>query len=209
MGDDNVAMKKRIAILEKHLSEKNSALQQSQTLNVSLEEKLKEVHHTFLQQRTLAEETKDTLIAEQLALGKKTKESDLLRRESMSQSEELRNLRDAWNEREVRLQRLEEQRSFYEQQLSQLGEAYQALVDKLSFVVSDHSVRTAPLQVKVGGGYELLSSYLDRMFSEQNNVAFKYNSLDRPPLSPYIPQQFPIPVSPASSPNGRTRPLAV
>jgi len=123
----------------------------------------------------------------------------------MSQEDELRKLRDAWNQREVRIERLEEQRGFYEQQLAQLGEAYQALVGKLSFVASDQSVRQAPLQVRVGGGYELLSNYLNRTMTEQENIALKYT--EGPPLSPYMPQAFPIPISPGSSLT-RTQPLA-
>jgi len=197
MGDENGAMKKRIQMLEGELNEKTSSLAQSQQLNATLEEKLTEVHQTFLETRSMAEDTKASLISEQFELGKKTKEGDMLRRETMSQETELRKLREAWNEREVRLQRLEEQRTFYESQLSQLGEAYQAMVGKLSYVVSDQNVRTAPLQVRVGGGYELLSNYMDRVFTEQDDM-MKYKPMEKP-LSPYVPAAFPMAVSPRSA----------
>lgn len=195
MGDENGAMRKRISILEGELREKSSALATSQELNRTLDDKLRTTHHNFVDQRNLAEDTKQTLISEQIELGKKSKESMLLRRESMTQESELRQLREAWNEREARLQRLEEQRGFYEQQLSQLGEAYQAMVDKLSFVVQDHGVRSAPLQMRVGGGYELLSNYLDKVFTEQDDIALKYKASGSP-MSPYVPQQFPMSVTP-------------
>merc|ERR1719473_1047321 len=199
MGDENNALKRRCAAQEQELADQGTALSAAQELNTALEEKLDAMHKTFLEQRALADDTKQTLISEQMELGKKTKESDLLRRESMSNETELRKLRDAWNEREVRLLRLEEQRTFYEQQLSQLGESYQALVDKLSFVVSDYSVRTAPLQVRVGGGYELLSNYLNRVVKEQDLVSLKYKK-PAVPVSPFAPKNFPFQITPSSSP---------
>jgi len=75
-----------------------------------LETKLDQVHAAFLEQRNLAEETKGSLVSEQLELQSKTMEGDMLRREGVSQEQELRNLREAWNERESRISRLEEQR---------------------------------------------------------------------------------------------------
>jgi Ca2+-binding EF-hand superfamily protein len=195
MGDENSALKNRVAALEEELAGKTQSLNTSQILNKSLEERLEETHNTYLQQRSLAEDTKQTLIMEQLELGKKTKESDLLRRESASQETELRQLREAWNQREVRLQRLEEQRMFYEQQLSELGESYQAMVDKVGYVSGDPAVRSAALQVRVGGGYELLSNYLNRVFSEQDAVATQYTG--RPDISPpQAAQKFPLDVTP-------------
>jgi len=206
MGDENAALQKRVVSLDYDLDDKSSALDTSLSLNSTLETKLEEVHKTFLHQRTLAEETKQTLISEQLELGKKTKESDLLRRETMSQETELRKLRDAWNERESRLQRVEGQRDFYEQQLGQLGEAYQGLVDKLQFVVADQSVRTAPLQVRVGGSYEVLGNYLGKVFNDESGKPKKYSAAQQAaPLSPYKHQAFPISVTPATSPRARTR----
>lgn len=198
MGEENEGLQDKVDELESEVQEKTASLTTAQKLNASLDEKLAEVHQTFLQQRLLAEDTKQNLIAEQLELGKKSKETDLLRRESMAQENELRKLREAWNEREARLERLEEQRTFYEEQLSQVGEAYQALVDKLSFVTKEKSVRNAPLQVRVGGGYELLSNYLNRVFTEQDNIALQYHrqNASRMAISPHKPRKFPIQVTP-------------
>lgn len=184
--------------------QKTAALAKAEETVKLLEEKLDDVHASFVEQRNLAEDTKKTLISEQLELGKKTKECDLLRRESVAQESELRKLREAWNERESRISRLEEQRNFYEQQLSQLGESYQALVDKLSYVATDHSVRSAPLQVRVGGGYELLSNYLGRVYEEQDAISTRYKQVERPPMSPAkSPRSFPIQVTPSASPTSR------
>jgi Ca2+-binding EF-hand superfamily protein len=201
MGDENGALVKRVAALEAELRTSNKAKNDATALNRSLESKLGEVHSSFLESRDLAEATKQSLIAEQLELGKKTKESELLRRETMVQESELRKLREAWNDREARLERLEEQRSFYEQQLSELGSSYQALVDKLSYVATDHSVRTAPVQVRVGGGYEVLSNYLNRVFEEQDHINAKYKkAAAQAPLSPHLPMPFPFQVTPSTSP---------
>jgi len=194
MGDENNSLKRRNAALEAELQEKSSALTESQALNKQMTDKMGETHASFLQQRDLAAETKQMLIAEQLEMSKKTQESGLLRRESVAQEQELRKLRDAWNTREARMKRLEEQRSFYEQELSELGASYQGLVDKLSFVVSDYSVRTTPIQVRVGGGYELLSNYLNRVFDEQDAVAKRFAKIEKFPSSPDAsPHRFPSP----------------
>merc|ERR1719247_2481779 len=58
MGDENSSLKKRVRMLEGELAEKTHSCSTAQTLNKSLEERLDEVHNTFLQQRSLAEETK-------------------------------------------------------------------------------------------------------------------------------------------------------
>ena len=108
------------------------------------------------------------------------------------------------------IEQLETQRVFYEEELSNIGHQYQVepascptwspeqgcstqvLLDKLSFVITDYSVRTAPIQVllckpmpmqpgppsllylhdqvRVGGGYELLSTYLNRIFEDQSKL---------------------------------------
>merc|ERR1719506_865898 len=195
MGDENNSLKQKNASLESALADKTTTLEESQELNKQLAAKLEATHSSFLQQRDLAAETKQMLIAEQLEMSKKTQEAGLLRRESVGQETELRELREAWNEREARMSRLEEQRAFYEQELSALGASYQGLVDKLSFVVSDYSVRTTPIQVRVGGGYELLSNYLNRVVEDQDAVARRFARLDQLPGSPTTgsPHKFPIP----------------
>eukprot|EP00656_Telonema_subtile_P049207 TRINITY_DN605_c0_g1_i1.p1 TRINITY_DN605_c0_g1~~TRINITY_DN605_c0_g1_i1.p1 ORF type:complete len:906 (+),score=358.01 TRINITY_DN605_c0_g1_i1:120-2837(+) len=206
MGDENNSLKHKNTTLSDELEEKTASLEEAQTSNQELQSKWNETHANFLQQRDLAQETKQMLIAEQLEMNKKTQEANLLRRESVDQENELRKLRDAWNEREARMARLEEQRGFYEQELTALGSSYQALVNKLSFVVSDYSVRTTPIQVRVGGGYELLSNYLNRVFEEQDAVARRYARVEKFPVSPEAatsPHRFPTPHrgSPAKSSN--------
>eukprot|EP00658_Telonema_sp_P-2_P014999 TRINITY_DN15730_c0_g4_i3.p1 TRINITY_DN15730_c0_g4~~TRINITY_DN15730_c0_g4_i3.p1 ORF type:complete len:331 (+),score=121.91 TRINITY_DN15730_c0_g4_i3:85-1077(+) len=193
MGDENNSLRRQNELLQSELTDKSSALEASQGLCEQLQEKLDTTHASFVMHRDLASETKDMLIAEQMEMSKKTQEAELLRRESMAQESELRKLRDAWNEREARMSRLEEQRNFYEQELSQLGSSYQGLVDKLSFVVSDYSVRTTPIQVRVGGGYELLSNYMNRVFEEQDAIARRYARLEMPARSPErsSPHRFP------------------
>lgn len=177
--------------------QKTTALAKAEALVKNLEAKLEDVHSSFLEQRNLAEGTKATLISEQVELGRKTKEADLLRRESVTQESELRKLREAWNEREARVSRLEEQRNFYEEQLSQLAEAYQVLVDKVSHVAGDYGMQQAPTQVRVGGGYEVLSNYLGQVFDEKDEVSLKYSrfgnsqaalSPARPAYAQYAPQ---------------------
>jgi chromosome segregation ATPase len=204
LGAECKQLREENADLKAENATKTAELTEARAVVASLEEKLNDVHASFVEQRNLAEDTKQTLVTEQLELGKKTKESDLLRRESVSQENELRKLREAWNEREARVARLEEQRTFYETQLAELGEEYQAMVDRLSFVASDYNVRTAPLQVRVGGGYEVLSNYLNRAFEEQNHIATQYKRLEKPPMSPALsPRAFPIQVTPTASPSSR------
>jgi len=194
MGDENNSLKRQNDTLTAELYDKASALDDAQNLGAQMKDKLEQTHASFLQQRDLAAETKQMLISEQLEMSKKTQEAGLLRRESVSQETELRKLREAWNEREARMSRLEEQRAFYEQELTALGTSYQGLVDKLSFVVSDYSVRTTPIQVRVGGGYELLSNYLNRVFEEQDAIARRFARLEKIPSSPTrSPHKFPIP----------------
>jgi len=184
LGDENNALKRKNSIISQELSDKSSVLEQAQSQNMEMQSKWEGAHSSFLQQRDLAAETKTMLIQEQLEMSKKTQEAGLLRRESVAQETELRKLREAWNDREARMSRLEEQRSFYEQELSALGASYQGLVDKLSFVVSDYSVRTTPIQVRIGGGYELLSNYLNRVFEEQDAIAKRFARVEKFPESP-------------------------
>lgn len=192
MGDENNGLKRKNSTLASELADKSAALEDAQTLNAELQKKLAETHQHFVEQRDLASSARDTLVSEQLEMSKKTQEADLLRRERMDQEAELHRLREAWNDREARMQTLQEQRAFYERELSQLGSSYQGLVDKLSFVVSDYSVRTTPIQVRVGGGYELLSTYLNRVFQEQDAVAARFARLEQLPGSPGgSPHRFP------------------
>jgi len=193
---------------------KTAALEKANALVASLEHKLGDTHAAFVEQRNLAEETKTTLISEQLQLGRKTKETEILRREAVQQEAELRKLREAWNEREARVARLEEQRNFYEQQLSQLGESYQALVDRMGFVAADYGVATMPVAApgaapksptssienkEKTGDPEMLSSYLGRVFDDPA-LAYSRPHMSPHHMSPYGGYPFPMNITPRGSP---------
>merc|ERR1711998_34902 len=199
LGIENTSLKEKVTTLTEDLAASNKERDEAKAVVAKLQAKLTETHDSFLTQRDFAAETKETLVAEQMELGKKTQESDLLRREALSLQIELKQLRADWDEREARMLYLEEQREFYSQALSELGESYQQLVDKLSFAVSDYTVRTAPIQVRIGGGYELLSNYLNRVFDQHELVAKKHAKLAPPPASPKREKkEFPMPVSPVA-----------
>jgi len=105
------------------------------------------------------------------------RQNEMIKTDNTSKEAELAVMRGSWQEREKRLEKLESQRVFYEESLSRIGEKYQVLLDKLSFVVSDYSVRTAPIQVKVDNGYELLSTYLNRIFEDQERLKQQYDKV--------------------------------
>jgi len=202
LGAENKELRSENSDLKADNAAKTEALAKAQAQVQALQGQLNEVHESFLQQRNLADGTKKTLVSEQIELGKKTKESDLLRRENVSQEVELRALRESWDERESRIGRLEEQRNFYEEQLSQLAEAYQILVDRVSHVSADYGVKEAPVQVRVGGGYEMLSSYLGKTMDAQQEAASNYQrfAASKPMMSPArSPRAFPMRVSPAAA----------
>merc|ERR1712046_4593 len=200
LGVECKDLSKENAELKADNAAKTTALEEAQALVKTLEAKLDDTHASFVEQRNLAEDTKKTLISEQLELGKKTKESDLLRREAVGQEVELRKLREAWNDRESRIARLEEQRNFYEQQMAQLSESYQGLVDRLGFVASDYGVQAAPVSLRVGAESELLSQYLGRVFEEQASVQSKYKQVPGPMSPVRSPYAFPMRVTPRGSP---------
>merc|ERR1711907_340475 len=112
---------------------------------------------------------------EQLILGKKNVESDLLRRESMNLDMEGRKLREDWDDKVYKLRKAEEARDHYKAELNKLAQQYGDLVEKLSFVVMDYQVRTSATQVRgADGKHELLSSYLNRIYDEQEMANSKY-----------------------------------
>lgn len=115
---------------------------------------------------------------EQLILGKKNIEVDLLRRECMSFDMEGRRLREDWDDKVYKLSKAEEARDHYKSELNKLAGQYGDLVEKLSFVVMDYQVRTSTTQVKTKeGGTELLSTYLNKVYDEQEAANAKYAQL--------------------------------
>jgi len=172
-----------------------------------------------------AKKAKDELMVEQLGLGKKHVEADLLRRESMNLDMEGRKLREDYDDKVYKLSKAEEARDHFKAELGKLGSQYADLVEKLSFVTMDYQVRTANTLVKnVDGSSELLSSYLNRIYDEQESINSKYSKIgafqrsrvelaspvDSPlktkPLSPRSPRS-PRAVSPRLSPRGLPLPL--
>ena len=145
-----------------------------------------ENEYAALQQE--AQALKEGMLHEQFNANKAMAEVETLKIDLEAKDQELRELRSSWTEREKRIEQLETQRIFYEEELSSIGHQYQALLDKLSFVITDYSVRTAPIQVRVGGGYELLSTYLNRIFEDQNKLKDQYDRTV--PHSPAVTKKY-------------------
>jgi len=150
--------------------------------NENLEERCYRAESTLrqlqMQHDQMGKETvalKEGLVHEQFHAEQAKVEVETLKRELDDKNSELRELRTSWTEREKRIEQLETQRVMYEEELSSIGHQYQTLLDKLSFVITDYSVRTAPIQVRVGGGYELLSTYLNRIFEDQGKLKDQYD----------------------------------
>jgi len=81
-----------------------------------------------------------TLKEEQLGLGKKNVEADMLRRESMTLDMEGRKLREDWDDKVFKLAKAEEARDHYKVELHKLAHQYADIVEKLSFLTMDHKV---------------------------------------------------------------------
>lgn len=174
--------------LKKLLSFKTSANEELESRCYRAESALAQLQAHY---ETLAKEShalKEGLVHEQFHNEKAHMEVEQLKREVDDQNAELRELRTSWTEREKRIEQLETQRIFYEEELSSIGHQYQTLLDKLSFVITDYSVRTAPIQVRVGGGYELLSTYLNRIFEDQAKLKDQYDRTI--PHSPAIMNKY-------------------
>jgi len=162
------------------------------------------VHHRELAKE--AQALKEGLVQEQFQREQAVIQIEQMKHELDDKNSELRELRTSWTEREKRIEQLETQRVFYEEELSSIGHQYQSLLDKLSYVVTDYSVRTAPIQVRVGGGYELLSTYLNRIFEDQSKLKDQYDkTVPHPPAvlnkPAYTPEKRPSP-APASPAKG-------
>jgi len=151
-----------------------------------------------------------TLREEQLKLGDSNVLSDTLRRESMNLDAEGRKLRTNWEEKVYTLKKAEEDRDHFKAELHQLAEQYAGLVDDLSFCVMDYQVKTSSTQVlNKEGKYELLGTYLNRIFDAQETTNQKYKRLGELNRSrkPYIESTVPERLVPALlSPNANSQP---
>lgn len=117
---------------------------------------------------------------EQLILGKKNVELDHLRRESMNLDMEGRKLREDWDDKVYKLAKAEEARDHYKAELQKLATQYADLVEKLSFVTMDYQVRTSSAMVQTGeGSFELLSTYLNKLYDQQETANARYAQLPR------------------------------
>jgi len=125
-------------------------------------------------QVAIAKKATADLKTEQMKLGKKNLECDMLRRESMNLDMEGRKLREDWDDKFYKLQKAEEARDHYKVELHKLSTQYGELVEKLSFVTSDYTVRTSSTMVQGRNGLELLSTYLNRIYDEQETTNSKY-----------------------------------
>merc|ERR1711924_507688 len=125
-----------------------------------------------------AKKAVNDLKEEQLVLGKKNVEADMLRRESMTLDMEGRKLREDWDDKVFKLGKAEEARDHYKAELQKLATQYGDLVEKLSFVTMDYQVRASATMVQTSEGkYELLSTYLNQIYDQQETANAKYAQL--------------------------------
>jgi len=159
-----------------------------------------------------------TLRDEQLHAGRTNVLADTLRRESMNLDLEGRKLRTDWEDKAHNLKKAEEDRDHFKAELHQLAEQYAKMVDDLSFCVLDYQVKTSSTQVvNKEGQYELLSTYLNRVYDNQETTNDKYkrlgasNRLRSPGVNTdvqYIQATVPERLVPSlMSPNAITRPI--
>lgn len=146
---------------------------------------------------------------EQLSVGNANILSDTLRRESMNLDVEGRKLREDWDAKVHGLAKAEQDRDHFKAELHQLSEQYAQLVDDLSFCVTDYQVKTSSTQVmNKQGQHELLSTYLNRVYDQQETTNEKYKKLGELNRSRYIETTVPERLIPAVlSPNAITRPV--
>eukprot|EP00658_Telonema_sp_P-2_P071203 TRINITY_DN60506_c0_g1_i3.p1 TRINITY_DN60506_c0_g1~~TRINITY_DN60506_c0_g1_i3.p1 ORF type:complete len:433 (+),score=123.43 TRINITY_DN60506_c0_g1_i3:240-1538(+) len=162
------------------------------------EEEIQRVLHENGELQAANEDLHARCAAQQEQIELLAAQNDSLKNQLGGREQELAEMRGPWQEREKRLEQLESQRVFYEESLARIGDEYQGLLDKLSFVVTDYSVRTAPIQVRVGGGYELLSTFLNRIFEDQEKLKQQYDK-----VVPHAPH---LHLPRASSPTKKTQP---
>jgi len=153
----------------------------------------------------------EQLRREQLSVGNANILSDTLRRESMNLDVEGRKLREDWDAKVYGLGKAEQDRDHFKAELHQLSEQYAQLVDDLSFCVTDYQVKTSSTQVmNKQGQYELLSTYLNRVYDQQETTNDKYKKLGQfnRSRSSYIETTVPERLIPSVlSPNAITRPV--
>lgn len=153
----------------------------------------------------------EKLRVEQLSVGDQNALVDTYRRENMNLDKEGRMLRESWESKVSTLKTAEQDRDRFKAELQQLSEQYKKLVDDLSFCVMDYQVKTSSTQVlNQEGKYELLSTYLNRIYDQQESTNDKYKKVGEinKSTSPYVPATVPERLVPSLlSPNANTCPV--
>jgi chromosome segregation ATPase len=139
-----------------------------------LEGDIRMLRNELEKQAEAADSAVAELKAEQLDVGRKNVECDKLRREMMSLSSHGMELREDWDDKVFKLSKAEEARDHYKAELHKLAAQYGDLVEKLSFVVMDYTVRTSATMVQGKDGMEPLSTYLNRVYDEQEMTNAKF-----------------------------------
>jgi len=143
----------------------------------ALESKIRSLTDEVESQKAIAKNAVAELQEEQLELGQKNLHCDQVRKENMSLFEHGKELREDWDDKVYKLTKAEEARDHYKSELHKLAAQYSDLVEKLSFVVMDYTVRTSATMVQGRDGMELLSTYLNRIYDEQETTNAKYARL--------------------------------
>jgi len=163
--------------LREMLAEAEEACASKDRKIMGLESQVSSLTAALELQTKIAKDAVAALNEEQLALGKKNVECDKLRRESMNLDQQGRKLREDWDDKVYKLTKTEEAEGHYKNELHKLAAQYGDLVEKLSFVVMDYTVRTSATMVQGKDGMELLSTYLNRIYDEQETTNAKYARL--------------------------------
>jgi|ERR1711907_65734 len=213
MIDENKAVHAKNVLLQDQLEAAQGAATQLETDKSELQKEVGGLQADVAMLTGELEAAKEALKEEQLKLGDANVQSDTLRRESMNLDTEGRKLRQSWEEKVYNLKKAEEDRDHFKAELHQLAEQYAKLVDDLSFCVMDYQVKTSSTQVlNREGKYELLATYLNKIYDAQETTNDKYKKLgelNRSRGSPYIATTVPERLVPSLlSPNANTQPIS-
>lgn len=212
MIDENKAVHTRNLELRDQLEAEQAAHNKTREEKQAVENQVQGLNDRVASLTDQLKTTTEQLRQEQLNVGNGNILSDTLRRESMNLDAEGRKLREDWDAKVHALSKAEQDRDHFKAELHQLSEQYAQLVDDLSFCVTDYQVKTSSTQVmNKQGQYELLSTYLNRIYDQQETTNDKYKKLGQfnRSRSPYIDTTVPERLIPATlSPNAVTRPVA-
>lgn len=217
MIDENKAVHEKNLELRDQLEASKAANAALEADKAGLEGKVSSLEGCVAELEAKLAAAESTLRDEQLAVGRSNVLADTLRRESMNLDCEGRKLRADWEDNTYKLKKAEEDRDHLKAELHQLAEQYGNIVDDLSFCVMDYQVKTSSTQVlNREGKYELLSTYLNKIYDQQETTNDKYKKLGElnvermAATKQYIDASVPEKIVPALlSPNANTRPMAI